>query len=278
MNDLTRQFLTRIGVNTDTLEKISAEELPEDITIDGLASSFTNNIKALSKNDPDLIKGIRDEIRGTELSKIEHRIKKTFDLSSDDVKDKKFEEILEVAHEKALKASGSTSEELQSKIVDLNNKVKQYEEEIIPSERQKAKEAISIFRRDLAIQGILSKKNLIVSNEVILPALNNTLSGYIVEVNENNEIEVKTKEGLKPLNSDGTKTLSFEDIIDGTLTSMNVIKQSNGNPDPGKTDPGRRNPDPGKTDSPSDTDFNLPGLKRAAKNAEGLSEMKTFGQ
>ena len=37
-------------------------------------------------------KPIKDEIRGSELSKIEHKIKKQFGLSSEDVKDKKFDE------------------------------------------------------------------------------------------------------------------------------------------------------------------------------------------
>ena len=77
MNQATKDFLTKIGVSASTIEAISAEET-ENVNVEELASSFRSNLKSLASNDPDLIKGIRDEIRGTELSKIEHRIKKTF--------------------------------------------------------------------------------------------------------------------------------------------------------------------------------------------------------
>ena len=64
-----------------------------------------------------MIKGLRDEIRGTELSKVEHRIKKQFGLSAEDVRDKKFDEILETAFQKIQADSGSSSEELQNKML-----------------------------------------------------------------------------------------------------------------------------------------------------------------
>ena len=169
MNQLTKDYLIKLGVNAETLVTLSAEELPEDVTIESLAGEFTTAQLTLAKNNPDLIKGIRDEIRGTELSKIEHRIKKTFDLSAEEMKDKKFEEILDVAKLKVSTAAGSTSEELQDQILQLNNKVKDYEDIQLPAARNESNSKIAKFRRDLAVQSVLSKKTLIVGNEVVLP-------------------------------------------------------------------------------------------------------------
>lgn len=274
----TKEFLKAIGVKSETIEAITAAEPAEDLNIEDLSKAYISNQKTLSANDPDLIKGIKDEIRGTELSKIEHKIKKQFNLSPDDVREKKFEEILETAFNKVKTESGSTSEELQGKVLELNKLVKQYEDEILPAERNKSKEAISNFRKDLAIRDALSKKNLIVGTDVILPALNSTLNTYKVEINDKNEIEIKTKDGLKPLSEDGTKTLTFEEIIDNQLNSMNVVRQSNAEPGSEKivkeeTKLNSDQPDP----NPNKKTYSLPGLKAAAQNAQQLKEMKTFG-
>ncbi len=279
MNKATKDFLTKIGVSASTIETISAEELPEGADLDQLAGGFRDNLKALAKNDPDLIKGIRDEIRGTELSKIEHKIKKTFDLSADDMKEKKFEEILDVALDKVRKEAGSTSEELQGRIQELSGKVKDYEENILPGVKAEANQKIVSFRRDLTLQGVLSKKNLIVGNEVVLPALNAKLNEFNIGFDEQGQIEVKTKDGLKPLSSDGTKALTFEDIIDQQLDAMNVVKKSNGSPGSdgagGTKKPGEEGG--GNSVGGEETKYSLPGMKRAQTNADNLKEMKTFG-
>jgi len=272
-----KEFLKMIGVEAETIDAIIAETKGEDFSLEDLSRKFIQKQKSLSANDPDLIKGLRDEIRGTELSKVEHKIKKQFGLSAEDVRDKKFEEILEAAFDKIKTDSGSSSEELQNKILELNKAVKHYEEEILPAERNKSKEEISRFRRDLAIRDVLSKKSLIVGTDVILPALNKTLNNFDIQVNEANEIEVKTKEGLKPLSKDGTKTLSFNEIIDIQLNEMNVIKQSNGNPIGHPTTNSNGNPSPNSNGNPSPT-YKLNGMKAATKNADSLKEMKTFGQ
>ena len=112
----TKEFLKLIGVSNETIEAITAEETAEDLNLEDLSKEYISKQKSLSANDPDLIKGIKDEIRGTELSKIEHRIKKQFNLSADDIRDKKFDEILETAFLKVQKESGTSSEELQQSL------------------------------------------------------------------------------------------------------------------------------------------------------------------
>lgn len=275
MNELTKDFLTKIGVSNDTISAILTDEPAEDLNVDDLVKGFVTNQKSLSANDPELIKKIRDEVRGTELSKMEHKIKKAFALSAEDMRDKKFEEILDVASEKIRKEAGSTSEELQQKILELNKSIKNYEEEVLPAERNKANQEIKRFRRDLALRDVLSKKNLIVGSEVILPALNKHLNDFVVELDESDQLTIKTKDGLKPLNSDGTKALTFEEIIDGQLSSMNVVKKSNGDPAQNGTTETKTTtgtPDPG-----AEVKFNLRGMEKANQNAKSLAEMRRHG-
>jgi hypothetical protein len=274
MNEEIKKFLSKIGVKAETIQKLN--EPSEDFSAEEAASDFVKDQRSVAKNDPELIKTIRDEVRGTELSKIEHKIKKTFSLSAEEIKDKKFDEIIETAFEKSKATSNETGEELQNKILELNNKVKQYEEEIIPSERNKATEQINSFRRDLALRESLSKRQLIVGQEVAIPVIDSFLNqNYSVSVNEKGALEVKTKDGLNPLNSDGTKVLSFEEIIDNQLNTLQLIKQSNGGP--GSVPPvttGKNTPS-GSTDQPK---FNLPGMKQAEKNASELEKIKRFGE
>jgi hypothetical protein len=268
------QFLKKIGLSKDILEKLNSEE---DVNIDELTSSFKSSMKDVFSNDPDFIQPIKDEVRGTELSKIEHRIKKTFGLSSEDLKDKKFDEIISTAYEKAKSTSAEGASELQNKLIELTKENKRLIEEVIPSKEAEATNTIKSFKKDSALRSAISRKSLIVSPEVVLPAVQSFLSSqYEIDVTDSGELEVKTKNGLKPLNSDGTKALTFEEILDNHLTSLNVVKQSNGTPGSGTPKPA---PAPAATGSPaSEQKFNLPGLQKAQANAEQLQTMKTFGK
>jgi hypothetical protein len=268
------QFLKKIGLSKDILEKLNSEE---DVNIDELTSSFKSSLKDVFANDPDFIQPIKDEVRGTELSKIEHRIKKTFGLSSEDVKDKKFDEIISTAFEKAKATSTEGANELQNKLIDLTKENKRLLEEVIPAKEAEAVNTIKSFKKDSALRSAISKKSLIVSPEVVLPAIQTFLSSqYEIDVTDSGDLDIKTKNGLKPLNSDGTKALTFDEILDNHLTSLNVIKQSNGAPGTGTPKPA---PAPAATGSPApEQKFNLPGLQKAQANAANLQAMKTFGK
>lgn len=270
------QFLKKIGLSKDILEKLNSEE---DVNLDELTSSFKTTLKEVFSNDPDFIQPIKDEVRGTELSKIEHRIKKTFGLSSEEIKDKKFDEIISTAFEKAKSTSAEGASELQNKLIELTKENKRLIEEVIPAKEAEATNTIKSFKKDSALRSVLSKKSLIVSPEVVLPAVQSFLSSqYEIDVTDSGELEVKTKNGLKPLNSDGTKALTFEELLDNHLTSLNVIKQSNGTPPPANGTPKPASGTPANGSSGNDAKFNLPGLKKAQANVEQLQSMKTFGK
>jgi hypothetical protein len=267
-------FLKQIGVPADSISKLTSEETT---SIDEIVSGYKATQRDVLKNDPEFIQPIKDEIRGSELSKIEHKMKKVFALSADDVRDKKFDEIISIAHDKATKSSVDGADALQQKLIELTNENKRLVDEIIPAKESEAKNAIKSFKRESIINGIIAKKSLIVSPDVVLPAVNNYLNtNFNLDVDDAGQLIVKTKNNLNPLNTDGTKIITFDEILDSHLATLGVVKQSNASPS--TTTPGL-NPKPNPNPSPEpNSKFNLIGLKKAEQNAESLKSMKVFGK
>jgi ribosomal protein S19 len=268
------KFLKKIGVPSDAITKLNAET--DDVNIDEIAGEFQNIQRDVLKNNPDFVSSIRGEVKGTELSKIEQKIKKTFGLSAEDVKDKKFDDIISVAFDKMNKTAGAGAEELQRRLIELTNENKHLVDEIIPQKENEAKQAIKTFKRESFIQSAIAKRSLIVSPEVVKPAVQTYLeSNFNVDVDDNGELIVKTKNNLNPLNNDGTKIVTFDEILDGHLSSLGVIKQSNGNPTPPK--PGNGTPPPPPTAGAEAPKYQLAGMAKAQANAASLQTMKVFG-
>jgi len=266
------QFLKKIGVPSSTISKLQGEE---EINVEEFATAYKDSFKDVLQNDPDFIQPIKDEVRGTELSKIEHKIKKTFALESDEIKGKKFDEIISLAFEKTKSTTAGSADELQTKLMELSKENKRLLEEVIPAKEAEASNQIKTFKKDLALRSTLSKKSLIVSPEVVLPAIQSYLSSqYEIDVLDSGELDVKTKTGLKPLNQDGTKALSFDEILDNHLTSLQVIKQSNAGQQQQTAKPNAA-AQQATGEAPK---FNLPHLQKAQANAERLQSMKVFGK
>lgn len=271
------KFLKKIGVPSDAIAKLNTEA--EDVNIDDIAGEFQNIQRDVLKNNPDFISSIRGEVKGTELSKIEQKIKKTFGLSAEDIKDKKFDDIISVAFDKMNKTAGAGAEELQKRLIELTNENKRLVDEIIPAKENEAKQAIKTFKRESFIQSAIAKRSLIISPEVVKPAVQTYLdSNFNIDVDDNGEIIVKTKNNLNPLNNDGTKIVTFDEILDGHLTTLGVIKQSNGSPSgPGKPGNGTPPATPPAGTGAEPPKYQLAGMAKAQQNAASLQNMKVFG-
>lgn len=266
-------FLKKIGVKAEVISKLNSEE---EINVDEIVSSWKNGYREVISNDPDFIQPIKDEIKGSELSKIEHKIKKTFGLSAEDLKDKKFDEIIATAYEKTKVASSATSDELQQRLIELTKENKKLVEEVIPAKESEAKEFIKSYKKENLIKSALLSKPLSVKADIAYLSIQDYLSkNYNVDIDDNNQFILKTKNGLAPLSEDGTKTLSFEEILDKKLTEDGLIKQSNG--DPAKAMPQGKKLPLVETKGDGQT-YNLPGLKIAEENAERMKNLRTFGQ
>ena len=265
-------FLKKIGLSAEAITKLNQDE---ETNVDELVSTWKSGFKQVVANDPDFIQPLKDEIRGTELSKMEHKIKKQFSLSPEEVKDKKFDDIIQAAYEKAKSLSHPAPDELQNKIMELSKENKRLTEEIIPAKEQEAKEAIKNYKKTNALRSALTAKPLIVSSDVVFPALTDYLhKNYNVDLDEQDNLVIKTKNGLNPLSDDGTKMVSFDEVVEKHLDSLGVLKKSNGNPSA---------PIPGMKASKlekagDDVKYHLPGMRTAQENAERMKNLRTFGQ
>jgi len=266
-------FLKKIGVKSEIISKLNTDD---EIDVTEFVDTFKSSQREVISNDPDFVQRMRDEIRGTELSKVEHKLKKTFGLSAEDIKDKKFDEIISTAFEKSKQSASGTSEELQNRIIALTNENKKLIDEVIPQKENEARETIKSFKKDSALRTILNSRQLIVKPEVVLPAIQSRFAEkYNVDIDDQNQIIVKTKDGLNPLSKDGTKTLSFDEILDSFLgvDDLNVVKQSNGNPASQQQMPTKKFD--ATTTKP---EFHLPGLKKAQENVEIMKNIRNFGK
>jgi hypothetical protein len=262
-------FLKKIGVPSSTIAKLSADE---EVDIEPFVNSYKSSMQDVFSNDPSFIQPIKDEVRGTELSKMEHKIKKTFSLSNEEVKDKRFDEIINLAFEKMRSTPSEGAEEMQNKLIELTKENKRLLEEVIPAKENESQSAIKQFKKSNVLRSTLAKRDLIVKPEAILPAIESYLSSkYDYDVLDSGEIEVKTKNGLKPLNQDGTKSITFDELIDSHLSELQVVKQSNA----GTAAPQGQAPKPASPEAPK---FNLPHLQKAQENAQRLQSMKVFGK
>lgn len=266
-------FLKKIGIKADVLNQLNSEE---EVNIDDLALSFKSGIKEVMQNDPDFIQPIKDEIRGTELSKIEHKIKKQFGLSAEDIKDKKFDEIIATAYEKSKTSIASTTEEIQQKMMELSRENKRLLEEVIPSKEAESQAFVKQFKKENAIKSMLAnKKDLLVKPDIAYLSIQDYLNKfYDLEIDDANKFVLKTKSGLNPLNDDQTKVLSFDEIVDKKLQEDGLIRQSNGDATPStktvKTSVVNK--------QEGDQQFYPPALKTAQENAERMKNLRTFGQ
>jgi len=266
-------FLKKIGVKSDIIGKLNSDD---EINMDELVSAYKAGFREVISNDPDFIQPIKDEIRGTELSKVEHKLKKVFGLTADEIKDKKFDDIITTAYNKVQTSSSSTSDELQNRLIELTKENKRLMEEVIPAKENEAKETIKSFKKESAIKSFLTSKNLIVSSDVVFPAVTDYLNKqYNVDLDDAGSFVVKTKTGLNPISEDGTKTLSFDEIMDKYLVSLNVLKQSNGDVKAPNQPVTQKM---SKVEKVENQVFHLPGLQVAQENAERMKNLRTFGQ
>ena len=265
------EFLNKIGVKTDVIEKLGSEE---EVNLDDIVTSFKGSIREVIQNDPEFIQPIKDEIRGSELSKIEHKIKKQFGLSSEDVKDKNIDEIIATAYDKSRKSIASTTEEIQQKMMELSRENKRLLEEVLPAKEAETKEYVKQYRKETAMKSMLAnKKDLLVKPEIAYLTLQDYLNkNYEVDIDETNNLLLKTKNGLNPLNADGTKIVSFDEVVDKKLQDDGLIVQSNAKAGTAPTQKVKTG------QITEERKYNLPGIKTAEENAERMKNLRTFGQ
>jgi len=267
-------FLKKLGVKSDVIGKLASDD---EVNVDEFVKSYQSQIREVIANDPDFIQPIKDEIQGTVLGKIEHKVKKTFGLDPNEIKDKKFDDIISLAYEKTRSMSAAGTEELQAKLMEISKENKRLVEEVIPAKENETKSFIKQFKLGNVQSSKLSGKKLLVGTNVALPAIEAKFRElkWNLDIDDSDNVVLKTADGLNVLSKDGTKVLNYDEALDYIIgpDHLNLVVQSNGTPNQGPQkpkssfEPNIQKPAP-----------NLPGLAKARENAEIMKNIRTFGQ
>lgn len=269
------EFLKKIGVEKKVIEKLQSED---EVNIDEFAEGYRSQIKTAVASDPSVLEAIKKEVNGEVLSKVEHKLKKTFGLDPTEMSGKKFDEIVNLAYEKAAAMNQSTGDEWQTKYMELSKEHKKIVEEVLPAKEQEKSEFIKSFQINSLQMAKLAAKKLAVSQKLAIAGIQDTLKEMKIklELNEDgDQIIPKTKDGLNVLAKDGTKVISYDELLDDILGSdhLNIIQQSNGSPDNNQPMRGVQ-----FQKGSDNTKFNLPGMSAARENAERMKNIRTFGK
>lgn len=227
-------LLIKIGVTKENAEKIAAST-PEDSTetfdIDTLVTEFKSNQLNLLKNDPELVNEIQNKEKAKQLDMFERKIKQTFNLTSEEIKDKKFDEIIALAKSKANTGMDKTTEELQAQIQQLTIENKRLTEEEIP----KVRSEVDLHKKKFDIENKLSSLIPSGDDKIRLPfetvkklVKMDIDEAYDVDLNDKGDLVFKVKgSDLMAQNADKTKFLTADEIIMGRLEHHKALVKSN---------------------------------------------------
>lgn len=236
------KFLLSIGFAQADAERLAGNTPDDGVSaIDAAASellttSFKDNQKKIYENDADLITKIQAAEKGKQLDIITRKLKATFALPAELVKDKSVEEIITLAKQEATKGYDKTTQDLQAEITAANTKLKEYEEVTIPGVRAEIDKHKKGFNIEQKLTKFLVEQKLRVPMDAAFPAIQNFLnSNYDVDIDDKGEIQVLVKgTKLAPTKADKTGLLTINDIVTEQLDKFQFIEKSKGDPDPKK--------------------------------------------
>lgn len=282
---ILKEYLKKIGVDAKTIAAIEKAETDKtDLDLGPLVDEYKGSQKKLFENDPDLVSSIASSEQGKLLDIWTRKMKTKFNLSSDLVKDKKFEEIIDIAKAESTKGLDKNLQTLQEEVVAANAKVKEFEEVIIP----KIKDEVQIEKKQFVIGNHLKKliphADLRVSEDIVELALQTKLhSAYDLDLDDEGNLQVFLKgKRVSPQSADKTKLLTVNDIVSDILKQGKLIKESNADDiDPNTGKPKVVKPDPAGGEKKIDDEKMktiAPHLAAAQKHKETIAAAKQNAQ
>lgn len=232
-------FLVALGFTKANAEKLAANNTDEGTSmeqkdIDALVLNYKDNQKELLKNDSEFISTIEAAEKGKNFDIITRELKSIFGLDAAELKDDKgnkreLKDVIKVAKDKLTKGLDKTTGDLQNELLQLNAKIKDYEDNVIPNTKKEVEEHKKNFNITNKLRDLVSKNKLTVPFEPVFTSLNAAIAdGYKIDVDDKGELILFNKiDNTKATNKDKTGFLSVSDFINGKLTDWNFIEKSN---------------------------------------------------
>jgi len=242
MDEIFKSILKSLGASEETITKIETALKETDEAkkkafnskeiVDGLIA----HQKRLLENDSDFISKFQSAEKGKFMEQLDRRLKQSFGITNEDLKDKTIEDKITFAKSSFEKNYSASATELQNENIKLKNELKNIQEIEIPKIKGETESFKKSLKIDSAITKIVGENKLRVSADAIIPALKSVLENmYHVDMNETGDLQILTKiDKLGIKNPDGTALLSAKDIIVSKLKEFKAIEESNADDDPNK--------------------------------------------
>lgn len=231
MNKHQIAFFKSVGFTQamiDALIAIKEEDASPDLSAQ--ATAFRESQIKVFENDAELVAKIAGAEKGKVTDIITRKLKSTFGFSAEEIKDKTVEELIAIAKVKATANVDKPLKDLEEQLLAANNKIKDYEENILPGEKKKSEEHIKGFKIENMISKMVDRGEdlrLPLDDAIIL--MNGKIGTlYDRDINDKGELVFYQKgTKLQAKSADGTKVLTAKDIIDAEMEKSQIIKKSN---------------------------------------------------
>lgn len=227
------EFIKALGVPESVVKQIQDATDDTDITalLPEVESHFTTYYKERLKDE------IHKAGKGAAYSEAITAIRKKAGLTAQEIEGKKFEEVVELMSDKIIEKAGNKGaveelNRLKQELIDAQNSIKKYDEEVIPALKSEKESAINEYRKQQAITSEVNKHKLVGAPNYILPGFTaDLMKKYKVEIDEIGNAIVTDLNGAKVYN-DKKQELTLADIVVMEGKASNIFAVSNGDPNP----------------------------------------------
>ena len=238
-----KQLAVKLGLTSEEAEKLADGVLSID---DAVAKVQTSTKEMLAQN-PDFVGKIRTEGKIEEKTNFNKVLRKAFPtLTQEDIQDKDIAEILNAGLKKTEQEyikqyQSANDEKLVKELTLANNLIKERDEKIyhlmneeMPKRLEAVQRQVLEDRKEVRLEHALTKKNLSCDPDIALAGFQKHLvkQGYKIELKDDNILELKTKEGTRPVkkNANGAESwCDLDEVMDEFLVSNKMLAQSNAN-------------------------------------------------
>lgn len=236
MDEIFKLILKSLGVSDAVLtsldEAIKDPEKKKTFDIKTITDPIVENQRILFENDPNVVAKYASAERGKLMEQIDRRLKQAFGVSVEELNGKTIEDKITFSKSHYDKTVSKSGNELQNENIQLKNEIKDLREKTIPEIESRVGLMQKNFKIENLIRGSINPEEVVGKIDGIMPGLTSFIqSKYEIDVDENGNLTIMTKDKLQPRNEDGTKILKPGDIINGYIENMGFKKKSNANDD-----------------------------------------------
>jgi hypothetical protein len=229
------KFFMSLGATKEQAETLTKNTSNDGDSVDGteILDGIVKHQRSLFENDVTYKKSIQDSEMAKQRDIFEAKIKKIAGLTAEETKDKKLDDIVALAFERASKSKDATADDLQIKLRAALDENKRLTDEEIPNIKNQVEVEKKEFKKVALLNKELStikiRQGVDAEDALILAKAKAEKLGYKIELDEKGDLTILTGQGAKITTSDGRTYLSSKEILSNLLDGF--VEKSNGDDD-----------------------------------------------